>query len=64
MCQTPPEEHCLSAFLEGRPLAELVGVNIITLSASEQLAFWTALWQPPELTPAQEKLGRLMRGKL
>ena len=34
----------------------------ITLSADEQLAFWNALQTPTKLTPAQKKLGKLMRG--
>ncbi len=34
----------------------------IALTPEEQLAFWTALNAPPELTPAQKKLGELMRG--
>ncbi len=34
----------------------------ITLSADEQLAFWNALQTPAKLTPAQKKLGKLMRG--
>jgi uncharacterized protein (DUF1778 family) len=35
----------------------------ISLSPGEQLAFWKALDEPPVLTPAQKKLGELMRGK-
>ena len=35
----------------------------IALTADEQLAFWTALNEPAELTPAQKKLGRVMRGE-
>ena len=34
----------------------------IVLSPSEQLAFWTALNEPPQLTPAQRVLGAAMRG--
>ena len=34
----------------------------ITLTPAEQLAFWTALQETPRLTPAQKKLGSLMRG--
>lgn len=34
----------------------------IVFSPEEQLAFWQALQQPPDLTPAQRRLGDLMRG--
>ena len=36
----------------------------IALTAEEQLAFWKALHEPVKLTPAQRKLGAMMRGKL
>lgn len=35
----------------------------ILLSAEEQLAFWRALQAPVALTPAQKRLGALMRGR-
>jgi uncharacterized protein (DUF1778 family) len=35
----------------------------IRLSPDEQLAFWTALHRPADLTPAQRRLGALMRGE-
>ncbi len=35
----------------------------LALSADEQLAFWTALHSTPQLTPAQERLGKAMRGE-
>jgi uncharacterized protein (DUF1778 family) len=35
----------------------------IRLSSQEQLAFWQALQAPANLTPAQKRLGSLMRGK-
>jgi uncharacterized protein (DUF1778 family) len=35
----------------------------IQLTPEEQLAFWQALQTPAKLTPAQKKLGTLMRGK-
>ena len=38
--------------------------RIIALTAEEQLAFWTALNGPVKLSPAQKKLGKLMRGDL
>ena len=34
----------------------------IALTPDEQLAFWTALSAPTKLTPAQKRLGKLMRG--
>lgn len=34
----------------------------ILLSPDEQLAFWQALQAPVKLTPAQRRLGSLMRG--
>jgi uncharacterized protein (DUF1778 family) len=37
--------------------------QIIGLTADEQLAFWTALSEPPVLTEPQRRLGRLMRGE-
>lgn len=35
--------------------------QVIALSSAEQLQFWNALNSPPKLTPAQKRLGRLMR---
>jgi uncharacterized protein (DUF1778 family) len=35
----------------------------IQLSPEEQLSFWRALQAPVKLTPAQKKLGKLMRGE-
>ncbi len=35
----------------------------IALSPEEQLAFWNALSETPELTEAQRQLGAVMRGK-
>jgi uncharacterized protein (DUF1778 family) len=37
--------------------------SVISLSADEQLAFWRALNEAPELTAAQRRLGRIMRGE-
>lgn len=34
----------------------------ILLSRDEQLAFWQSLQAPPKLTPAQKRLGAIMRG--
>jgi uncharacterized protein (DUF1778 family) len=35
----------------------------ISLTSDEQMAFWAALNRPAKLTPAQKKLGKLMRGE-
>jgi hypothetical protein len=35
----------------------------IALTPEEQLAFWTALSETSQLTPAQKCLGELMRGE-
>ena len=35
----------------------------LALTPEEQLAFWNALNAPPALTPAQQRLGRVMRGE-
>ena len=35
----------------------------VALTPEEQLAFWTALAAPPELTEAQRQLGAIMRGE-
>ena len=35
----------------------------IQLSPEEQQAFWKALQAPVKLTPAQKRLGKLMRGE-
>jgi uncharacterized protein (DUF1778 family) len=37
--------------------------QLIALTPSEQIAFWTALNNPKKLTPAQKKLGKVMRGE-
>ncbi len=37
--------------------------NTITLTPEGQLAFWKALNEVPRLTPAQRRLGKLMRGE-
>ena len=37
--------------------------TMISMTPDEQLAFWTALHAPVELTPAQKKLGKLMRAE-
>jgi uncharacterized protein (DUF1778 family) len=42
---------------------EAARAQTLALTPDEQLAFWKALSEPPVLTPAQRKLGELMRGK-
>lgn len=42
---------------------EAAGHQVLALTADEQLALWRALHEPVALTPAQRKLGRLMRGE-
>jgi uncharacterized protein (DUF1778 family) len=37
--------------------------QILSLTADEQLAFWTALSETPQLTDSQRRLGSLMRGE-
>jgi uncharacterized protein (DUF1778 family) len=37
--------------------------RVLLLTPDEQLAFWNALNAPVKLTPAQRKLGKLMRLK-
>ena len=39
------------------------GEHVIPLTPEEQLAFWNALNEPPQLTEAQKELGRVMRGE-
>jgi uncharacterized protein (DUF1778 family) len=37
--------------------------QILSLTAEEQLAFWSALNETPKLTDAQRQLGAVMRGE-
>jgi uncharacterized protein (DUF1778 family) len=37
--------------------------HVIAMTPEEQLLFWNALSAPPRLTPAQRRLGSLMRGR-
>ena len=37
--------------------------QVIALTPEEQLAFWNALNETPKLTPAQRRLGAIMRGE-
>ncbi|MCC6124650.1 MAG: DUF1778 domain-containing protein [Pirellulales bacterium] len=36
--------------------------NVIVLSPEDQLRLWNALNESPKLTPAQKRLGKMMRG--
>ncbi len=44
---------------------ELAGASerTIVMTPDEQLTFWQALQAPAKLTPAQRRLGKLMRGE-
>ncbi len=48
---------------QARKEVEAAEDRTIALTPDEQLAFWTALSEPAKLTPAQKRLGRLMRGE-
>lgn len=48
---------------QARREVHAAGEQVIALTPEEQLAFWTALGAPVKLTPAQKKLGALMRGE-
>ncbi len=47
---------------QARREIEAAANQVITLTPDEQLAFWQALSEPAQLTPAQQALGALMRG--
>lgn len=47
---------------QARREMEAAREQTIALTPDEQLAFWNALREPPKLTPAQERLAKLMRG--
>lgn len=48
---------------QARTEVESARARTIALSPSEQIAFWQALEAPARLTPAQKRLGALMRGE-
>ena len=48
---------------QARREVESASNQTIALSPDEQLRFWQALEAPTKLTPAQKRLGALMRGK-
>ena len=37
--------------------------QVIAMTPEEQLKFWNALKETPKLTPAQRRLGSMMRGR-
>jgi uncharacterized protein (DUF1778 family) len=41
----------------------VAGQQTLALTPEEQLAFWNALDRTPDLTPAQQRLGSVMRGE-
>jgi len=48
---------------QARKEVDAAATRTITMTPDEQLAFWTALNRPIKLTPAQKKLGKIMRGE-
>jgi uncharacterized protein (DUF1778 family) len=49
---------------QARREIESASHQTIALSPDEQLKFWEALQAPARLTPAQARLGKIMRGKV
>ena len=48
---------------QARREVRAAGGRIIAMTPEEQLSFWNALNQSPKLTPAQRRLGAMMRGR-
>ena len=48
---------------QARREVESATEQTIALAPEEQLAFWTALGKTPQLTAAQKRLGKAMRGE-
>lgn len=48
---------------QARKEVHAASVQTICMTPDEQLSFWTALSEPTKLTPAQKKLGQMMRGE-
>ena len=48
---------------QARREVEAAASRTLVLAPEEQLAFWRALNAPADLTPAQRRLGALMRGE-
>ena len=51
------------AVAQARREVQAAQQRTLTFSADEQLAFWQALDEPAKLTPAQRRLGALVRGE-
>lgn len=51
------------AVAQARREVEAAASRTIVMTPEEQLAFWNALNRPVELTPAQQELGKLIRGE-
>ena len=61
---TSQPQGCLVRYAaEFRAILGTNAEQINNLDADEQLALWQALQQPVQLTPSQEKLGKVMRGE-
>ena len=48
---------------QARREVRAAGDRVIAMTPEEQLSFWKALSQTPKLTPAQRRLGAMMRGR-
>ena len=47
---------------QARREVQAAGDQVIAMTPQEQLSFWQALNETPKLTPAQRRLGAVMRG--
>jgi len=48
---------------QARREVRAAGEQVIAMTPAEQLSFWKALSETPKLTPAQRRLGAMMRGR-
>ena len=48
---------------QARREVRAAGEHVIAMTPEEQLSFWNALNETPRLTPAQRRLGSVMRGE-
>ena len=48
---------------QARREVSAAGRQTIAMAPEEQIAFWKALNEPVTLTPAQRRLGKMMRGE-
>jgi uncharacterized protein (DUF1778 family) len=48
---------------QARREVRAAGEQIVSMTPEEQLSFWNALNETPKLTPAQRRLGAIMRGE-